>query len=349
MGMVADRISPNLGMAGVIEFSKGEFSTEPCKRRKEILMWTSNLWKLTVAVLLVQLNVEPTMAQGGGGGGRSGGVQVGAGGSPQNQQAMQQAIQQIGQRLQEGETVLEEASERATEVRLVWQKVDADHKQNLRELANAKEDAEEEAKNLPELKAAKEKLEGLRGELAEIRKKVIETLASESENYQKARKLYEDAVAQQKANSGVAVPSETRRELAKKTSEADKGKKTIEDVAMADNSEAKEVAKQIKEATAELGAASKKKTESIETDPKLSSAKTAFQRTRDELKKAKADLDQADGEANRIRSAMRTLVNQRASIQSQINLQQRSQPGGQGGQGGGNGYQQKGSKKGGAR
>ncbi len=341
--MVADRISPNLGLAGVEEFSNGEFSTEARKRRKEILVWTSNLWKLMVVVLLVQLNVAPTMAQGG----RSGGAQIGAGGGQQNQQAMQQAIQQIGQRLQEGSKVLEEASEKATEVRQVWQKVDTDHKQNLRELAKTKKEAEEEAKNLPELKAAKEKLEGLRGELAEIRKKVIETLATENENYQTACKVYEAAVVQRKANSGVAVSPETRKELTKKVSEADKGKKTIEDVAMADNSEAKELVKQIKEATAELGAASKKKTESIETDPKLSSAKTAFQRTRDELKKAKADLDQADGEANRIRSAMRTLNNQRASIQSQIDLQQRSQPSGQ--QGGGNGYQQKGSKKGGAR
>jgi hypothetical protein len=150
-------------------------------------------------------------------------------------------------------------------------------------------------------------------------------------------------VAQQKANTGVDVPQETRREFTKKVSEADKSKKTFEDVAMADNSEAKELVKQIKEATAELGAASKKKAEAIETDAKSNSAKTAFLRTRDELKKAKADLDQADGEANRIRSAMQNLVNQRASIQNQINLQQRMQ---QNGQGGGNGYQQNGNRNG---
>lgn len=309
-------------------------------------MWTSShLWKLTVAVLLVLFNVVPTMAQGRGGrgGGRSGGTQIGAGGQ-QNQQAMQQAIQQIGQRLQEGERVLGEAGEKATEFRQVWQKVDGEHKQNLRELAQAKKFAEEEAKNLPELKAAKEKLESLRGELADIRKKVSATLASENEGYQKASKIHEAVVAEQKANTGAGALPETRKELAKKVSEADKSKKTIEDVAMADNSEAKELVKQIKEATTELGAASKKKTESIETDPKLSSAKTAFMRTRDELKKAKADLDQADGEANRIRSAMQALVNQRASIQNQMNLQQRMQQ-----QGGGNGYQQNGNRNGGAR
>ncbi len=304
-------------------------------------MWTSNLWKLTVAVLLVLVNVVPTMAQGRGG--RGGG---GAGGGQQNQQAMQQAVQQIGQRLQEGERALGEAGEKATEVRQVWQKVDGEHKQNLRELAQAKKFAEEEAKNLPELKTAKEKLESLRGELADVRKKVIATLSSENEDYQKASKVHETTVAEQKANTGAGVSPETRKELAKKVSDADKRKKTIEDVVMADNSEAKELVKQVKEATVELGAASKKKTESIETDPELSSAKTAFLRTRDELKKSKADLDQADGEANRIRSAMQSLVNQRASIQNQLQTQQRMQ---QNGQGGGNGYQQNGNRNGGAR
>lgn len=304
-------------------------------------MRTSNVSMLLVVVVVLSISVSPAMAQSRSGG-RYGGIQVGAGGGQQNQQAMQQQIQQIGQRLQEGEKVLEEASEKATEVRQVWQKVDSEHKQNLRELAQAKKFAEEEAKNLPELKAAKEKLEGLRGELVEIRKKVIEALIKDNEDYQKATKVHEVAVAEQKANSGAGVSPEIRKELAKKVSEADKSKKTIEDVAMADNSEAKELVQQIKEATSELGAASKKKTEAVETDPKLNSAKTAFMRTRDELKKAKADLDQADGEANRIRSAMQALVNQRASIQSQLQTQQRSQQGG-------NGYQQNGNRNGGSR
>ena len=299
-------------------------------------MRTSNFSVLVFVLLL--MCATPTMAQNRGRGNTRGGFQVGAGGGQQNQQAMQQQIQQIGQRLQEGERALTDAGQKSTEFRQVWQKADTEHKQNLRELAQAKKSAEEEAKNLPELKSAKEKLESLRGGLADVRKKVIETLAKENEDYQKAVKVHEDAVAQQKANSGVGVSPETRKELAKKTFEADKAKKTIEDVAMADHSDAKELNKQIKEATMELGAASKKKTEAIETDAKLGSAKIAFLRTRDELKKAKSDLDQADGEANRIRSAMQGLVNQRASIQSQINQQQRTQ------QQGNNGYQQNGNR-----
>lgn len=304
-------------------------------------MRTSNFRSWTVFVSLVLATSVPALAQGRSGG-RSGGGAGGAG--QQNSQAMQQAITQIGQRLQEGDRALQAANEKATEVRQVWQQVDTEHKQNLRELSQAKKFAEEEAKNLPELKAAKEKLDGLRGELAEIRKKVVASLTSDNEEYQKALKVHEAAVAQQKSNTGVAVPPETRKELTKKVSEADKAKRIFEDVAMADHSEAKELVAQIKEATAELGAASKKKTEAIETDAKSNSAKTAFLRTRDELKKAKADLDQANGETNRIRSAMQSLVNQRASIQSQIDLQQRMQPG-NGRQGGSNGNQQNGGNR----
>lgn len=305
-------------------------------------MGTSKFAKLAVVILCL-MSVTPAMAQGRSRGSSRGGVQIGAGGGQQNQQAMQQQIQQIGQQLQQGETVLTEASEKSTEVRQVWQKADTDHKQNLRELAQAKKSAEEEAKNSPELKAAKDKLETLRGELADVRKKVIETLLKENEDYQKASKVHEAAVAEQKANTGASVAPETRKELTKKVADADKNKRTIEDVAMANDSDAKELAKQVKEATAELGMASKRKTESIESDPKLSSAKVAFLRTRDELKKAKTDLDQADGEANRIRSAMQALVNQRAALQNQINQQQRMQ------QGGNNGYQQNGNRNGGSR
>ena len=300
-------------------------------------MSTSNVSMLTAIVLLAASSATPVLAQNRSGG-RNGGVQIGAGGGQQNQQAMQQQITQIGQQLQQGEKALKDASEKSTETREAWQKSDGEHKQNMRDLAQAKKSAEDDARNSPELKGAKEKLEKLRGDLADVRKKVIEALLKDNEDYQTAAKHHQDAVDEQKARSGAGVEAETRKELSKKVTEADKHKRTIEDVAMADNSEAKDLSKQIKEATAELGAATKRKTEAIETDPKLSSAKVAFQRTRDELKKAKTELDQADGETNRIRSTMVTLSNQRASLQGQVNQQQRTQQGG-------NGYQQNGKTR----
>ncbi len=293
-------------------------------------MSTVNLSKLTLAISMAALSVSPVMAQNMGRSGGRGGVQVGAGGGQKNQQATQQQIQQIGQQLQQGEKALTDSGETATEARQSWQKADTEHKQNVRDLAQAKKLAEEDAKNAPELTAAKEKLDKLNAERTEVRKKVIEQLLKENEDYQKASKIHEDAVADQKANGGASVAPEVRKELSKKVTEADKSKRAIEDIAMADNSEAKELKKQITEATTELGAASKKKAEAIETDPKLSSAKVAFLRTRDELKKAKMELDQADGAANRIRSTMQGLANQRASLQNQVNQQQRTQQGGNG-------------------
>ncbi|HLQ45740.1 MAG TPA: hypothetical protein VK137_13470, partial [Planctomycetaceae bacterium] len=93
------------------------------------------------------------------------------------------------------------------------------------------------------------------------------------------------------------------------------------------------------EANADLAAAAKKKNDAIENDPKLASAKVGFQRTRDELKKAKADLDQAEGDYNRVHSQMQGLANHRAELQSQQQLMQRMQGGqGTGGKTGGRRY-----------
>jgi chromosome segregation ATPase len=273
-------------------------------------------------------------------GGRGGGFQIGAGGGngQQNTQAMQQAIQQINQQLQQGQTLFQEASERATEVRGEYQKVDTEHKQNLRELAQAKKLAEEAAKNSPELKAARNKVEALRSELAEVRKKVIEKLTAESEEYQDAIKAHEAAVAEQKANSGPNVSQEARRELVKKVSEADRRKKTIEDAALTENTDAKTLNQQLKDALAEVAAIVKSNNEAIESDPTINSAKVAFQRSRDDLKKAKAELAQAEGEVNRIRTAMQQLANQRTALEAQIQLQQRQQQNGGGNQQNGGRY-----------
>ncbi len=317
-------------------------------------MKTSKLSNLLVAVLLFG-SVTPTIAQNRGNT-RNGGVQVGGKGAQLDVATMQEQIQQISQKLEEGEPILNEAMEKASEARQVWQKADAKHKENVLELNQAKKLAEEEANSSPEYIAAKIRVEELHRELADVRKKFVEKLTLENEDYQQACKVHQKAIAEQKVNSGANVAQETRKELSKKVSDADKSKKILEDVAMADNSEVKELTKQIKEAVAELGAASKKKAETIKEDLKLNSAKTAHNRSLDSLKKAKADLNQADGEANRIRGSMQVLFNRRASIQTLLQAQPGmrqagnvNQQGGNRAQQGGNGNQQNGNKKVGAR
>ena len=120
--------------------------------------------------------------------------------------------------------------------------------------------------------------------------------------------------------------------------DTDKQVKTIEDVAMLKNSDAKELNQKVKEAFADVAAAAKNKKEFIENDQRLSSAKVGFKRTHDELKQAKASLDQADGEAGRIRSTMMGLANQRTALQAQQQQVQRMQGGGRGQQNGGRKY-----------
>lgn len=297
------------------------------------------LARVTVAAgLVVALNVAPVFAQQRGKGGGKGGVIVGAGGQANTQQ-MQQTIQRIGQQLQAGQKVLKEASEKADEVRREYQKAEAEHKKNLRELSQAKKMAEEEAKNNPGLKAARDKVDDLREQLGEVRKKVVEVLLKNHAEYQANVKAHQDALAEQKANSGSSVPQETRKELAKKVADTDKQVKTIEDVAMLDHSDAKVLNQKIKEAFVEVAAAAKDKKEAIENDQRLTSAKVGAKRTNDELKHAKANLDQADGEAGRIRSTMQGLVNQQAAIQAQQQQMQRLQSGGKSQQiGGGRKY-----------
>ncbi len=284
--------------------------------------------RMVLALAVIVVSSSPLLAQGRGRGGGQGGAQYGAGGQAGAQQ-MQQQITAIGQQLTEGGRLLEEASEKAAEVRGEYQKIETEHKQNLKELSMAKKAAEEEAKNSPEMKAAREKVDGLRKELAEVRKGVIEKLKEDNEEYRTEVKSHEEALAEQKANSGPGTSSETRRALSKKVAEADKRVRSVEDVVMTNNSEAKELNAKIKEANLEVGAASKAKAAAIENDQRLSSAKVGFQRTRDALKEAKGNLDRAEGDAGRIRSAMLALVNQRNALQAQQQLQQRMQGGGQ--------------------
>ena len=297
-------------------------------------MATSQVWKRAL-VFGLALGLGNAAAWAQGRGGRSGGIQVGASGGTQNQQAMQQAIQQINQQLQQGQKVLKETSEKADDVRSEYQKANIEHKQNMKELTQAKKFAEDEAKNLPEFKAAREKTDELRKELADVRKKIVEQLMIDKEDYQAAMKAYESALSEQKANSGTGVPQETRRALAKKVSDAEKKLRTIEDVVIADNSQAKAVKEKMIEAEAEVAVQAKKRKDAVETDQRLSSAKVGFKRTRDALKFAKQNLDQAEGELNGIRSQLSALAHQGAALQAQQQLLQRTQQGGRSGSGGG--------------
>lgn len=284
-------------------------------------MFGSSLLLRLLIVVSLTANTSMLLAQGRGRVNTT--VKIGANGLTPEQ--IQQQIQNISNQMKQAEKPLKEANDKVVEERRAFQKAELEHKQNMRDLSQAKKLAEESAKNLPELKDAQKKMNEVSDQLAAVRKKVIESLIKEKDEYRVAVKAHEDALDEQKAQSGADVGVETRKATAKKVSDLSLRRRAIEDVAMADNSEAKELVTKLKEATAEVAAASKKKHDLIENDPKTASAKVGFQRTRDALKQAKADLDQAEGESNRIQSQLQTMRNQQANLQSQQQMMQKMQ------------------------
>jgi len=284
-------------------------------------MFASMFWKRVVVIGLVAVSASPAMAQRRGRTNTT--VKVGAGGL--STQQIQTQITNISSQISQAEKPLKAANDKLASEQQAFHKVELEHKQSMKDVSQAKKFAEERAKNLPELKAAQKKAEEIHDQLAEVRKRVIESLLKDKEEYRAAVKAHDDAIAEQKSRSNPDTPEETRKELSKKVSDLARNRKTIEDVAMADDSEAKQLTLQNKEALAEVAAASKKKHDLIENDPKTASAKIGLQRANEELKKAKASLDQASAEQGRIMSQLQALNRQRANLQSEQQMMQKMQ------------------------
>ena len=84
-------------------------------------------------------------------------------------------------------------------------------------------------------------------------------------------------------------------------------------------------------ATLKVKPQAKKKKDAIENNQRLTSAKVGFQRTRDALKVAKQNFDQAEGHVHEIRSQMAALAEQGEALQAQQRTQQGSRGGARGG------------------
>ena len=285
-------------------------------------MFGSTIWKRVVAIGLVAVTVSPAIAQSRRGRGNTA-IKVGAGGLTAQQ--IQTQITNINNQISQAEKPLKATNEKLGKEQQGFHKADLDHKQSVRDVGQAKKFAEENAKNMPELKAAQKKAEEIHDQLAVVRRNVIESLLKDKEEYRAAVKAHDDAVADQKGQTKSDTPEETRKEWLKKVSDLAHNRKTIEDVAMADHSEAKQLNSEYKEAMAEVAALSKKKHDQIENDPKTVSAKIGLQRTNEELKKAKASLEQANAEHGRILSQLQALNKQRANLQSEQQLMQKLQ------------------------
>lgn len=270
--------------------------------------------RLLVANLVVALSIGLAEAQSRSRNSKTNTVKVGAG-MPSAAQ-LQSSIQQIDTQLQARQKAYDEAKKKLDQAQQVHHQASLIHKQQLQDLSQAKKFAATNAKSDPAWTAARDNVAALQKEMTDLRKQVVDSL-KDREDYRQAVQLHDSALAEKQSNGGSTASEEARKAAAVKVSETAKALRTIEDVAMADRTDFKELSRKLKEAEAEVAKAAKKAHETEENDPKVSSAKIGFQRTNAALKEADQQLAQAQNAANGIQQNMQALNRQKSDLNSQ--------------------------------
>lgn len=241
-------------------------------------------------------------------------VKVGAGMPSVTQ--IQSSIQQIDQQLQDRQKAFDESKKKLAQVQQVHHQASLVHKQQLQDLSQAKKFAAMTAKSDPTWTAARNAVITLQNEMTDLRKQVVNSL-KDREDYRQAIQLHEKALTEKQSSGGSTATEDSRKAAAVKVAETAKALRTIEDVAMADRSDFKELSRKLKEAEAEVARAAKKAHEIEENDSKVASAKTGFVRTNAALKEAEQQLAQAQNAANGIQQNMQALSRQKSELSSQ--------------------------------
>ena len=272
------------------------------------------LLRLLVANLVVALSIGLAEAQSRSRNSSRNTVKVGAG-MPSAAQ-LQSSIQQIDTQLQarqkaygDAKKVLDKAQQDQHQAALV-------HKQQLQDLSQAKKFAAMNAKSDPAWAAALDQVAALQKEMADLRKKVVDSI-KDREDYRQAVQLHDNALAEKQSNGGSTASEEARKAGAVKVSETAKTIRTIEDIVMVDRSDFKELNGKLKEAEAEVAKAAKKAHEIEEYDSKVASAKVGFVRTNSALKEADQNLAQAQNVTGGIQQNMQALNRQKSDLAGQ--------------------------------
>ena len=274
-------------------------------------------WRAVIVTLTLALLASSAEAQkkGGGKNGTKGaGVKVGAG-LPTPEQ-IHTRVEQIDKAIQDRQKSLDEARKKLDKVQQEHHTAELQHQQQLRDLSQAKKFASLNAKQDPAWSAAKNQAVELQKELAEVRKKVVESIR-EREDYRRAVQVHEELLAQQRSSRSSETNDDDRKRLVQKVSESAQAIRTIEDVVLADHSGAKELARKLKEAEAEVAKAAKRAHDIEDNDPKVASAKVGFVRTNAALKEVQQRLSESQNAAAGIQSSIQALGQQKAGLAAQ--------------------------------
>ncbi|MFM9961319.1 MAG: hypothetical protein ACKV2Q_08840 [Planctomycetaceae bacterium] len=275
------------------------------------------LWRSLFVALVLGLLVGSAEAQKKGSskkGTKGAGVKVGAG--MPNPDQIHKHIEQIDKEIQERQKAFGEARKRLDKAQQEHHTVELQHQQQLRELSQAKKFAAQNAKQDPAWNTARAKAVELQKEMADLRKQVVQSL-QEREDYRRAIQVHAEAQENQRLSRSSEVTDEMRKQLAQKVSESAQAIRTIEDVVLADRSDAKELARKLKDAEAEVGKAAKQAHMREENDPKVASAKVGFVRTNAALKEADQKLAEANRSAAGIQSGIQALAQQKSGLANQ--------------------------------
>lgn len=275
------------------------------------------LWRVMLLTLVLALSVGSAEAQKKGntkGGTKGAGVKVGAG-MPSPEQ-IHKGVEQIEKEIQERQKSFAEAKKNFDKVQQEHHVVELQHQQQLRDLSQAKKFASMNAKQDPAWNSARARAVDLQKQVADLRKQVAESL-KEREDYRRAIQIHEEAIAKQQSSRSSEVTDEMRKQLAQQVSESSQAIRAIEDVALADRSDAKELARKLKAAEADVGQAAKKAHDQENNDPKVASAKVGFVRTSAALKEAEQKLAEAHRAAAGIQSSIQALAQQKSGLVNQ--------------------------------
>lgn len=256
-----------------------------------------------------------------------GGNQVKVGTGLPSAEQLHKNVEQIDKEIQSRQKSLAEANKSLEKAQQEHRSAEQQHRSQQKELSQAKKFAAMTAKADPKWQAAREQLVTLQKEMAELRKQIVESIR-DKEDYRQAVQLHEAALAEQRSSRSAEASEETRKALAVKVSATAQAIRTIEDVALANHSGAKEVMRRLKEAETDVAQAAKKAHTVEENDSKVASAKVGFMRTNGALKEATQRLEVAQSHAGGIQSGIQALHAQKSSLASQELAMKKLSPGG---------------------
>ncbi|HLQ45826.1 MAG TPA: hypothetical protein VK137_13900, partial [Planctomycetaceae bacterium] len=232
---------------------------------------------------------------------------------------------QINSHLHALEKTMESAHKELTAGRKQLTQSEADFQKKSHEYTALRQQVRKEADTKPELVRARQQVTETERDFHDARSRVIKRLLT-TKDYQSATEQKQSLSERLKALTA-DDPKETRANLAKQSAEATVSLSSLEDAALTADPDAKKAQKRFRDAEQDLATLVHQRDDAIAKDSRLSSAKTAFERARDEHNAAQRQFAQAQAAATQADRAYQTLMSDKLMVSQQRAQQHRANSG----------------------